>query len=120
MPERDSLDSRRPWSESIGQRAASPDARSEPLCVLRSVAPTFRGAACVPKRSCRSIPRFGPKERHNFCEVTTLKVMNWTHLREVMVLSLVAMCAAAALEAKNHKAEKFFKDGQTAENKNDW
>ena len=33
---------------------------------------------------------------------------------------MVALLAAPAMEAKNRKAERFFKDGQTAENKSDW
>ena len=46
--------------------------------------------------------------------------MNRKNLRAALALCLVALCAAPALEAKNHKAEQFFKDGQTAENKGDW
>jgi general secretion pathway protein D len=48
------------------------------------------------------------------------KAMNWNHLRIVSALAMVALLAAPALEAKNRKAEKFFKDGQTAENKGNW
>jgi len=46
--------------------------------------------------------------------------MNWNHLRAVLALSLVALCATPALKAKSGKAERFFQDGQKAENKNDW
>jgi general secretion pathway protein D len=53
--------------------------------------------------------------------------MNWNNLRAVLALtravcalSLVALSVTPALEAKSGKAERFFQDGQKAENKNDW
>ncbi|HEY6340994.1 MAG TPA: hypothetical protein VIY49_05845 [Bryobacteraceae bacterium] len=45
--------------------------------------------------------------------------MNRKYLRLLSAL-ILALCATMALQAKNKKAEKFFRQGQAAQAKNDW
>ncbi len=46
--------------------------------------------------------------------------MKKQHLRVLLAVAAAVLICMTALEAKNKKGDKFFKDGQTAENKGDW
>ena len=47
-------------------------------------------------------------------------MMNQKHLRAVIALVAMVLLGVAAVQAKNKKAEQFFKQGTAAELKNDW